>query len=62
MDVFIDCMADYYGEYTVDELAERLNLSTIELLEFVSDPIDENFDALAEEMEYNKETADEEED
>jgi len=51
---FIDYAADFYGPFSVDEFAERLGVATSELMEYLFDLIDENYDAISEEMGYNK--------
>ena len=58
---FLECVSDFYGSFSVDELSERLGVSTIELLEYLEDLLDDNYDSLSDEMSYSEET-DEEED
>jgi predicted ArsR family transcriptional regulator len=58
---FLESLSDFYGSFSVDELAERLGVSTVELLEYLEDLLDESYDSLSEEMGYSEET-DEEED
>lgn len=58
---FLEAFADFYGDHTLDELADRLGVSSYELAAFAEDLIDDNFDDISEEMEYNSET-DEEDD
>ena len=59
---FIESVADFYGGFTVDELAERLGVTTFELFEYFDGLLDENYDDLSEEMEYNNEGETDEED
>ena len=49
---FLDYAADFYGPFSVDEFAERLGISTPELMEYLCDLLDENYDDIAEEMRY----------
>jgi predicted ArsR family transcriptional regulator len=53
----LQIVADFYGGFTVDELAERLGVPTVEMIDYLEDLVDENFDALAEEMEYEENDA-----
>lgn len=54
-EVFLEACADFYGSFTVDELAERLGVPTVELLVEVEHLIDDNSDALEEEMSIEEE-------
>jgi hypothetical protein len=58
---FLEAFADFYGEFSLDEVADRLGLPTIELVEYFEDLVDENSDDISEEMSYN-ELKDEEDD
>ena len=49
---FLEHVADFYGGVSVDELAERLDVSTAELMEELEALIDANLDLIMEEMEY----------
>ena len=58
---FLEAFADYYGEFTLDELSDRLGVTPFELIAYAEDLIDENYDDFAEEMEYNEEQDDDDE-
>lgn len=59
---FLEAFADFYGESTLDEMADRLGVNTFELVAYAEYLIDENYDDFVEEMEYNEEAGYEEED
>jgi hypothetical protein len=58
----LEYIADFYGDSTLDEFSDRLGITTFEMIEYLSDLIDDNIDDLEEEMLYNKDVNDEEED
>ncbi len=60
-DDFLDHVADFYGDFTVDQLAERLGLTTTELMEELEPLIDDNLFDLMEEMGYEEVTGNDEE-
>jgi hypothetical protein len=57
----LDAFADFYGDYAFDEIADRLGVTTAELAGYFEDLVEDNFDALNEEMLYEEESEDEEE-
>jgi hypothetical protein len=60
-DEFLQAFADFYGSFTLDELAERFGTTTLELVIDVEDLIDDNLDTFTEEMNYDYEEEDDEE-
>lgn len=59
---FLEAFADFYGSWSLDEVADRLGVSTVDLVTYIDGLIDDNYDDLSEEMSYNEEEQDEEED
>lgn len=60
---FLEVFADFYGDTTLDELSIMFGVRPAELAAYMEDLIDDNFDELAEEMEYiDEEFEDSEED
>jgi ribosome assembly protein YihI (activator of Der GTPase) len=55
-----EMFADFYGSFSLDEVAERLDMTTTELVEYFWDEIDQTSDALAEEMGINDDDENEE--
>jgi hypothetical protein len=47
---FLEQVADYYGSFSLDEFAERLGVSSVELLEEIEHLVEDSEDALREEM------------
>lgn len=61
----LEHVADFYGSFTLDELAERLGLETVEVIYELEYWIEQRLDGLEEEMGYSyniDEDEDEEED
>lgn len=60
---FLKAFADFYGSFSLDEIAERLGLDTVDVVEYFDDEIDNNLDFFQEEMGYiDEEDEDEGED
>jgi len=49
-ETFLEAFADFYGSFTLDEIAERLGLPVVEIAAELEYYIDQNLDLLEEEM------------
>jgi ribosome assembly protein YihI (activator of Der GTPase) len=47
---FLEQVADYYGSFSLDEFAERLGVSSVDVVMYVEDLLDRNLDVVKEEM------------
>ena len=60
-EVFLEAFADFYGSFTLDEIAQRLDLPVVELVAELDYHIDQNLDFIEEEMSYDDEEEGDEE-
>lgn len=58
-DAFLEAFSDFYGSFTLDEIAEQLGVPTVQLVSEFEILIDDNLDFVEEEMGYKEETQDE---
>jgi hypothetical protein len=59
---FLEVSADFYGSWTLDEIADRFNTTTVELMEYLADFLDEKYDDITEEILYTTDEEVEDED
>lgn len=58
-DAFLEAFSDFYGSFTLDEIAEQFGVPTVQLVSEFEILIDDNLDLIEEEMSYEEGKQDE---